>query len=289
MKLIIVSGRSGSGKSTALHQLEDLGYYCVDNLPAGLLPALTEQLEGAQYQDFLGVAVCIDARNSEQDLIQLIDVIDNLPDTIHCEVIYLDAADPILATRFSETRRPHPLRDECQSLAEAIEREALLLDGLSSQATLSIDTSKLNLYDLRATISQRVGVESPTGLSLLIESFGFKKGLPADADLVFDARHLPNPHWVPELRSLTGEDQAVANFLQSQPETCAYIDDISAFLLKWLPAYARSQRSYVSVAIGCTGGQHRSVYIANQVFLAVSEQHDAAQLRHRELTKMASQ
>ncbi len=289
MKLIIVSGRSGSGKSTALHQLEDLGYYCVDNLPAGLLPALTEQLEGPQYQDFLGVAVCIDARNSEQDLHQLIDVIDNLPSTIHCEVIYLDASDGILASRFSETRRPHPLRDECQSLAEAIEREAVLLDGLSSQATLSIDTSNLNLYDLRATISHRIGEENPGGLSLLIESFGFKKGLPADADLVFDARHLPNPHWVPELRSLTGEDATVANFLEDQPETRAYIDDISQFLLKWLPAYARSQRSYVSVAIGCTGGQHRSVYIASQVFESISAQYVGAQLRHRELTKMASQ
>ena len=286
MELIVISGRSGSGKSTALHQLEDMGYYCVDNLPAALLPTLTLQLDRDQYSDFKGVAVCIDARNSQHDLEQIHEVLAGLPSTINNEVIFLDASDNILIKRFSETRRRHPLSGEDTSLAEAIATEGVLLDGLSSQADLVIDTSNLTLYDLRAVITSRLGGSSKDGLSLLIESFGFKRGVPPDADLVFDARMLPNPHWVPGLRSLTGLDPEVGRFLEQHEETEALADDVVNFLVRWLPRYSESQRSYMTVAIGCTGGQHRSVYVANRVFNALTSQHARTQIRHRELAGM---
>ncbi len=201
MELVIISGRSGSGKSTALHQLEDLGYYCVDNLPAALLPTLILQLEREQYSAFKGIAVCLDARNSDDDLHQIHPVLKALPDTINSEVIFLDASNDILIKRFSETRRRHPLTSDQRSLAEAIANESVLLEELAQQADLTIDTSRLTLYDLRAMISGRLGGESREGLSLLVESFGFKRGVPPDADLVFDARLLPNPHWVTHLRA----------------------------------------------------------------------------------------
>lgn len=286
MELIVISGRSGSGKSTALHQLEDLGYYCVDNLPAALLPTLTLQLEADQYAAFKGVAVCIDARNSRHDLEQIQEVLAQLPESMKAEVIFLDASDAVLTKRFSETRRRHPLSGDETSLPEAIAREGALLDPLSSRADLIIDTSTLNLYDLRAEITNRLGGESRDGLSLLIESFGFKRGVPPDADLVFDARLLPNPHWVTGLRSLTGLDNAVIEFLEGHDESRRFADDITAFLQRWLPAYAQSQRSYMTVAIGCTGGQHRSVYLAEKVFASIRKEHARCQIRHRELAGM---
>lgn len=289
MELIVISGRSGSGKSTALHQLEDLGYYCVDNLPAALLPTLTLQLERDQYAAFKGVAVCIDARNSAHDLEQIQQVLSELPSTIESEIIFLDASDNVLTKRFSETRRRHPLSNDNTSLAEAIAAEGRLLDPLSNTADLIIDTSQLNLYDLRSEITNRLGGTSRDGLSLLVESFGFKRGVPPDADLVFDARMLPNPHWVSGLRAMTGRDTPVADFLESHPESGAFTADIIGYLERWLPAYERSQRSYMTVAIGCTGGQHRSVYVAEQVFAAIQKTHPRSQLRHRELTGMNTQ
>jgi len=289
VELVVISGRSGSGKSTALHQLEDLGYYCVDNLPAALLPTLTLQLERDQYATFKGVAVCIDARNSRHDLEEIHEVLRQLPESINSEVIFLDASDSILTKRFSETRRRHPLSDQHTSLAEAIANEASLLDSLSASADLIIDTSNLNLYDLRAEITNRLGGSSRDGLSLLVESFGFKRGVPPDADLVFDARMLPNPHWVPSLRSLTGLDSEVGKFLSDHPDSAELAGDILKFLERWLPRYQQSQRSYMTVAIGCTGGQHRSVYIAEQVFAALRERHPRIQIRHRELSEMRKQ
>jgi len=285
MELVVISGRSGSGKSTALHQLEDMGYYCVDNLPAALLPTLTLQLERDQYATFKGVAVCIDARNSRHDLEQIHEVIRQLPSNIHSEVIFLDASDAILSKRFSETRRRHPLSDSDTSLAEAIATEAQLLDPLSGSADLTIDTSNLTLYDLRAEITNRLGGNSRAGLSLLVESFGFKRGIPPDADLVFDVRMLPNPHWVSGLRSMTGLDAEVGQFLAKHQETHDLIEDISQFLERWLPKYEQSQRSYMTVAVGCTGGQHRSVYIAEKVFARLQQLHTRTQIRHRELSE----
>ena len=288
MKLIVISGRSGSGKSTALHQLEDQGYYCVDNLPAGLLPMLLEQLEQNQYAAFKGIAVCIDARNSPHDLGRIRDVLDNLPSGIRSEVLFLDAQDAILTKRFSETRRRHPLTNNQLSLSEAIHAEIELLEALSSRADLVIDTSDLNLYDLRAVIDQYLGSGPKEGMSVLVESFGFKRGVPLDADLIFDARLLPNPHWVSGLRHQTGQDDDVIAFLESHPQSHALIADIVAFLERWLPEYHRSQRSYVTVAIGCTGGQHRSVYVAERLFARLEPSQSRLQIRHRELARQSS-
>lgn len=286
MELIIVSGRSGSGKSTALHQLEDLGYYCVDNLPAALVPTLTLQLKGNQYKGFKGVAVCIDARNSEDDLREIHNVLQGLPKTIRSQVIYLDASNDMLIKRFSETRRRHPLSTDHRSLAEAIAHEGKLLEALAANADLVIDTSRLTLYDLRAAVSARLGDNTREGLSLLIESFGFKHGVPSDADLVFDARLLPNPHWVGGLKVQTGRDADVIDFLNRQADSKPFIEDIVGFLRRWLPLYENSQRTYMTIAIGCTGGQHRSVYVAEQVYKAIAMQHSRTQIRHRELSVM---
>lgn len=288
MELVIISGRSGSGKSTALHQLEDLGFYCVDNLPAALLPTLTLQLEREQYRSFRGIAVCIDVRNSADDLRQITTVIAALPESINSQILFLDAKPAVLTKRFSETRRRHPLSNDKHSLPEAIAQEHDLLMGLSQDADLVIDTSDLTLYDLRAMISARLGSESKQGLSLLVESFGFKRGVPSDADLVFDVRLLPNPHWESHLRPLTGQDLAVAQFLESHPQTQEFVGDITNLLLRWLPAYAESQRTYMTIAIGCTGGQHRSVYIAETLFRTLQQAHSRVQLRHRELSTMVT-
>ncbi|MDA9368470.1 RNase adapter RapZ [Flavobacteriaceae bacterium] len=284
MELIIISGRSGSGKSTALHQLEDLGYYCVDNLPAALLPQLAGELLGPHYSDFKGIAVCIDARNNSRDLTQVEPMLRGLPESIESKVLFLDASDPILIKRFSETRRKHPLSTQQRSLAEAIAHERVLLEPLAAAADLSIDTTELNLYSLRSTISTRLGEGSTPGLSLLIESFGFKRGVPTDADLLFDCRLLSNPHWVTALRAKTGCDIDVQKFLEGHPETGEFVQQLINFIEYWLPYYARSQRSYFTIAIGCTGGQHRSVYVAEQVFSALQENYPKVQLRHRELT-----
>lgn len=286
MDLIVISGRSGSGKSTALNQLEDLGYYCVDNLPAALLPTLTRQLDAEQYAGFRGVAVCIDVRNSAPDLEQVPTVLEGLADTAHCQVLYLDADDAVLTKRFSETRRRHPLSNEHQSLPEAIAQETVLLDTLAQRADLIVDTSDLTLYDLRSIISNRLDVAGTSGISLLIESFGFKRGVPSDADIVFDARLLPNPHWDPMMRALTGKDAQVADFLSAHPQTREFVADIVSWLERWLPHYCDSQRSYLTVAVGCTGGQHRSVFVAESVFSALSDTETNIQIRHRELASM---
>lgn len=288
MELVIISGRSGSGKSTALHQLEDLGFYCVDNLPAALLPTLTLQLEKKHYESFRGIAVCIDVRNSPTDLAQVAKVIHALPESINSQVLFLNAKPGVLTQRFSETRRRHPLSGDRHSLAEAIALESELLDGLLQEADWVIDTSDLTLYDLRALISSRLQPPNRESLSLLVESFGFKRGVPTDADLVFDARLLPNPHWESSLRPLTGRDTKVAEFLEAHPQTSLFADDISSMLLRWLPLYKASQRSYITIAIGCTGGQHRSVYIAERIFKDLKQEYADVQIRHRELSRMAT-
>lgn len=288
MQLVVISGRSGSGKSTALHQLEDLGYYCVDNLPASLLTSLAHALLSEDYATFNGIAVCIDARNPNQDLRKINAALAELPDTVKLKILFLDAAESSLIKRFSETRRKHPLSSSERSLAESIAYERQLLEPMAALADLTIDTTDLNLYDLRSMITERLSESEHPGLSILIQSFGFKRGLPRDADLVFDARLLPNPHWVAGLRALTGRDQEVANFLASHEETEQFLGYIKDFLLKWLPQYQSSQRTYMTVAIGCTGGQHRSVYIAERLNQALSPTFPKMQLRHRELSESKS-
>ncbi len=284
MRLIIVSGRSGSGKSTALDVLEDNGFYCIDNLPAGLLPELAERAllhtELLQPQ----VAVSIDARNLPSQLKRFPELLDEVRSRhIQCDVIYLDADDETLLKRFSETRRRHPLTNDKRSLAEAIRDEELLLAAIIDHADLKIDTTHLNLYQLRDTLKLRLLNQPEPGTAFLIESFGFKRGMPVDADLVFDVRCLPNPYWKAELRDYSGLDQPVIDYLSAQPDVDEMFQDIHGYLSKWLPRFAASNRAYVTVAIGCTGGHHRSVYLAERLGQALKAPLKNLQVRHRDI------
>ena len=284
MRLIIVSGRSGSGKSTALDVLEDNGFYCIDNLPAGLLPELAERAllhtELLQPQ----VAVSIDARNLPSQLKRFPELLEDVrARSIQCDVLYLDAADETLLKRFSETRRRHPLTNQNRSLAEAIHDEELLLAPIIDHADLKIDTTHLNLYQLRDTLKLRLLNQPEPGTAFLFESFGFKRGMPVDADLVFDVRCLPNPYWKADLRDFSGLDQPVIDYLAAQTDVEEMFQDILAYLSKWLPRFAASNRAYVTVAIGCTGGHHRSVYLAERLGQALREPLKNVQVRHRDL------
>ena len=286
MKLLIVSGLSGSGKSVALHTLEDIGYYCIDNLPVGLLGAFAEQFSSDQRSsspDF--VAAGIDARNHPEQLQQFGEILQSLHQRdIEIQIIFLQADDATLLKRFSETRRKHPLSDPGVSLADAIARERLLLNPISQHACLFIDTSHTNVHQLRDLIRERVQTDSGAELSLLFQSFGFKHGVPGDADFVFDARCLPNPHWDPNLRPYTGMDPAVADFLESQELVRLMFTQIRDFLRQWIPHFQADKRSYLTVAIGCTGGQHRSVYLSEQLAASFRTEHPNVAVRHRELS-----
>ena len=284
MQLIIISGRSGSGKSTALHQLEDEGYYCIDNLPVALLPSLVKEAGRDEFLHFQGTAVCIDARNAWKDLENFSTIMDSLPESVDSRILFLEAQDNALIKRFSETRRRHPLTSDTMPLAEAIDRERQLLEPIASNASLVLDTSQMTIYELRDAIKQRLLGNSSGNMSLLFESFGFKRGVPTDADLVFDVRMLPNPHWVRELRLKSGLDHEVREFLESQPMTGELFEDIRTYLDRWLPRYRDSSRSYMTVALGCTGGQHRSVYLADRLFQVYREHYTDIHIRHRELS-----
>ena len=284
MRLIIVSGRSGSGKSTALNVLEDNGFYCIDNLPAGLLPELAER--SLLHTELLNpqVAVSIDARNLPSQLRRFAELLEEVRARhILCDVLYLDADDETLLKRFSETRRRHPLTNANRSLAEAIRDEELLLAPIIDHADLKIDTTHLNLYQLRDTIKLRLLNKPEPGTAFLVESFGFKRGMPVDADLVFDVRCLPNPYWKPELRDFSGLDQPVIDYLMAQPDVEEMFQDIVGYLNKWLPRFAASNRAYVTIAIGCTGGHHRSVFLAERIGQALREPLKNIQVRHRDL------
>jgi len=285
MRLIIVSGRSGSGKSTALDVLEDNGFYCIDNLPAGLLPELAERALPNTELLHPQVAVSIDARNLPSQLRRFSELLDEVRSrNIRCDVLYLDASEETLLKRFSETRRRHPLTNDQRSLAEAMVAEVKLLSPIIDRADLKIDTTHLNLYQLRDTLKLRLLNQPEPGTAYLIESFGFKRGMPVDADLVFDVRCLPNPYWKPELRDFTGLEQPVEEYLAAQAEVEEMYQDIHAYLHKWLPRFAASNRSYVTVAIGCTGGHHRSVYLANRLGQALKPLLKNVQIRHRDLS-----
>jgi UPF0042 nucleotide-binding protein len=283
MKLVVISGRSGSGKSSALHLLEDEGFYAIDNLPVSLLPQLVEQLR-ADPGCNSKVAVCIDARNTTKDLSRFGELLSALPADVSTEVLYLDADEHTLIKRFSETRRRHPLSDAHTALAEAIAQEKRLLEPIAAAAGLSLDTSAMNVHELRSTIRARVLGRDAAGLSLLFISFGYKRGVPVDSDLVFDLRVLPNPHWDPLLRPQTGRDSAVIAFLDQQPEVTEMFNDIFTMLNKWMPRFLAGNRSYITVSLGCTGGQHRSVYMAERLARAFSSEFKDVQVRHRELT-----
>ena len=283
MKLTIISGRSGSGKSTVLHILEDRGYYCIDNLPASLLPALADRISNDNTH-LSNIAVSIDARNISADLQQAPEIISELQAReLSTEIIFLDANSQTLLKRFSESRRKHPLSNESTDLREAIDIESALLESISVMANLVIDTSNMSLHQLRDLVKNRLLENSETSMALLFESFGFKNGVPVDADLVYDVRCLPNPYWDTALRSLTGLDADVAKFLDSQDEVQEMVDDIRAYLEKWLPRYESNNRSYITVAVGCTGGQHRSVYIGEKLRKYFSSKIKNVQIRHRDL------
>ncbi|HLD68413.1 MAG TPA: RNase adapter RapZ [Pseudomonas sp.] len=286
MHLIIVSGRSGSGKSTALDVLEDNGFYCIDNLPAVLLPELAERalLHTELLQPL--VAVSIDARNLPNQLKRFPELLDEVrAKHIQCDVLYLDADEETLLKRFSETRRRHPLTSESRSLAEAIRDESTLLGPIIDLADLKIDTTHLNLYQLRDSLKLRLLNKPEPGTAFLVESFGFKRGMPVDADLVFDVRCLPNPYWKPDLRDFSGRDQPVVDYLAGQADVEEMYQDILAYLSKWLPRFAASNRAYVTVAIGCTGGHHRSVYLAERLGQALKLLLKNVQVRHRDLSE----
>ena len=279
--LTIISGRSGSGKSTALHVLEDMGYYCIDNLPVGLLPPLIARLSGSQ--EVQRVSVSIDARNVATDLQTFQEIMDQIDtDAVSTRIIYLDSASETLVKRFSETRRKHPLTSDQRDLREALELETQLLDPISAMADLSIDTTSLTIHELRDLIKTRVAGTSQE-LALLFQSFAYKNGVPVDADLVFDVRCLPNPHWKPNLRNFSGLDAPVQEFLELHDDVNEMFESIRAFLALWLPKFEANNRSYMTVAIGCTGGQHRSVYMSSRLHEWFSTRWKNVQVRHREL------
>lgn len=284
MQLVIISGRSGSGKSIALQALEDLGFYAIDNLPAVLLDSLVDELQGGETQRS-SIAVSIDARNLPGALRKfpgLLEAVDRKG--VDCQVVYLTAEAKILLERYSATRRRHPLtRDSNMTLAEAIDSEEVALAEIRDLADLVIDTSRLSVHDLRGRIAEQVAQHTGKQLTLTFESFGYKNGVPLDADTVFDARCLPNPYWDPRLRPFNGRDAEIIAFLESYSEVNDMASDIASWLERWLPAYQASHRSYVTVAIGCTGGQHRSVYLAEQLANHFAGDYPGVRLRHREL------
>lgn len=279
MKLVIVSGRSGSGKSILLHMLEDLGYYCVDNLPVDMLPTLIGKLQPIHPR----LAISIDARNVPTNAYLLQEVIAKLREPLSCEIIYLDADEKSLLKRFSETRRKHPLTNASTTLREAIAQEKQRLSALATMADITVDTSLLTPHQLCALMRDRMASDNNHRLQLLFQSFGFKNGMPADADFVFDVRCLPNPFWDPILRPLTGKDRDVIQFLEAHPEVSRMIDNISQFLTTWVPQFEANNRSYLTISIGCTGGQHRSVYIAEKLFERALLFPLSVHLRHRDL------
>lgn len=283
MKLTIISGRSGSGKSTVLNILEDSGYYCIDNLPAALLPSLAERITADDAAIPL-LAVSIDARNVSADLARVPEIIADLKQRdLQTEIIFLDANSQTLLKRFSESRRKHPLSNDRVVLKEAIDKESELLEPISLLASLSIDTSTMSLHTLREAVKTRVVENKSAAMALLFQSFGFKNGVPVDADLVYDVRCLPNPYWNAELRPLNGLDPIVQAYLQEQAEVKEMLQDITSYLDKWLPRFEQNNRSYMTVAVGCTGGQHRSVYLCEKLGEHFSDRTNTTLVRHREL------
>jgi UPF0042 nucleotide-binding protein len=283
VKLIIVSGLSGSGKSVALHTLEDLGYYCIDNLPAVLLNALALELKLASLPVDTA-AVGIDGRNLPHALLQFDEILDQLnAQGIDTEILFLTCATDTLIERFSETRRRHPLSTDKRSLAEAINYERSLLEPITRRADLFIDTTKTTVHQLRELVRKRIECHEQSHLSLLFESFGYKNGIPPDADFVFDTRCLPNPHWQPDLRALTGQDARVIAYLEEQPVVEQMYTQVRSFLETWIPVFEADNRSYLTVAMGCTGGQHRSVYLTERLARYFQERYPHVATRHREL------
>jgi UPF0042 nucleotide-binding protein len=279
--VIIVSGMSGGGKSTALNALEDLGYYCIDNLPGAMLPGFGPQIS-ANPDLYRKVALGIDARSRVSDLQVVLDWMASLGDDgLDCKLLFITAEKPVLIKRFSETRRRHPLTGSNRVLSDAIENEKLLLEPLRHQADQVIDSSHTNIHQLRRQVWDFVDSRS-SGLTIVLQSFAFKKGVPQDVDFMFDVRILPNPYWQDELKTLTGKDEAVSLWRDNDPQVLKMTRDIQDFMNTWLPAFKNEQRSYVTIGIGCTGGRHRSVYLVEKLANSLGKVHKNVLVHHRE-------
>jgi UPF0042 nucleotide-binding protein len=285
MRLVIVSGFSGSGKSVALHMLEDLDYYCVDNIPAGLLPMFISHTVRTNESTYGFTAVGVDARNSPSEIASVPKLVDELKRSgVECDVLFLRAEDDVILKRYSETRRRHPLSRDGRPLADAIREEHRLLQPIADAADLIIDTTRSSVHELRELIRQRVGGRSGR-MSILFESFAFRHGVPGDADFVFDVRSLPNPYWEPGLAQLSGRDAAVAEYLDRFPIVTSMYEDIVTFLERWIPELIKTNRSYLTIAIGCTGGQHRSVYLVERLARHFSAKYTNVQAKHEYLKR----
>jgi UPF0042 nucleotide-binding protein len=281
VRIIILSGLSGSGKSVALHMLEDLGFYCIDNIPAALLKPFVSYTVRSPEPSYERTAIGLDARNTAAEVASVPQLLDELKRSgLQCEVIFLVAAEDELLRRYAETRRKHPLSNGGVGLREAMSLERALLEPIASCADLLIDTSRLSVHALRDIIHKRVEQRSAGRLSITFESFGFKRGIPADADFVFDARALPNPYWEPGLRNLTGRDAEVMRFLETHTNVAGLVADIARFVRGRVPEYQASNRGYLTVAVGCTGGQHRSVYIVDRLAEIFAAEFPNVTVRH---------
>jgi UPF0042 nucleotide-binding protein len=284
VRLIFLSGLSGSGKSVALHMLEDLDFYCVDNIPAALLRSFISHTVRSGSPVYQRTAIGIDARNPDEEIGTVPTLLDELKRSgIQCELVFLVASDEELLRRFAETRRKHPLSRHGENLHEAIAIERALLEPVINAADLLIDTSRMGVHELRELINRRVGKRPRDRMSVLCESFGYKYGIPGDADFVFDARSLPNPYWDPNLRPLTGRDAAVVAYLEAQPAVANFIEDIVRFIQARLPEHQAANRRYLTLAVGCTGGQHRSVYIVEQLAARIATLWSPVAVRHTAL------
>ena len=282
MHLIVVTGRSGSGKSSALNLLEDAGFYCMDNFPVPLLTQLFDNPESLNSDK--RYAISVDVRASETDIAALPKFLDQLTQKgVTSEVLFLDADTPTLIRRFNETRRKHPLTDSNTDLQTAMIKESEILLPLINLVDATINTSKLTPGILADTLAKMFLREKDDELLIAVESFGFKKGTPTDTDFIFDVRCLPNPYWIPELREYSGKDTEVSQYLESQEDVQKMIDSISRFLDEWIDCFRKGSRSYLTISIGCTGGRHRSVFVADQIKLKLDKLHSQVMVRHRDL------
>ncbi len=283
MRLLVISGHSGSGKTSALNILEDVGFTCVDNLPSSLLPELIKQLK-EENETSLQLAVGIDARNLMGDLSKIPKILCTIEDSgVDVDVIFLKAQRTDLLRRYSETRRKHPLSNDTIGLKEAIDLEENIISPIAQVASFTIDTSGLTLHQLRDLVKNTIAPNNPQQMTILFESFGFKRRIPNGSDFVFDVRCLPNPYWKQELRTQTGNDSGVITFLESQVDVASMLADIIGYLTRWIPKFQANNRSYLTISIGCTGGQHRSVYIANRLQEHFSKQYNFVHVIHKEL------
>jgi UPF0042 nucleotide-binding protein len=286
MRLVVISGLSGSGKSVALHMLEDLDYYCVDNIPAGLLPMFISHTVRSSESTYKLTAIGVDARNRPAEIATVPTLIAELKRSgVSCEVVFLRADEASLLKRYSETRRRHPLSRDGLGLQEAIEHEKRLLEPIANAADLVIDTTRKSVHELREIIRERVGERAEGHLSILFESFAYRHGIPGDADFVFDVRSLPNPHWEPGLSHLTGRDAPVIAYLERHEAVTRMFNDIANFLESWIPELSRTNRSYLTIGIGCTGGQHRSVYMVERLAQHFAKNYPTVFARHQVLGK----